>query len=55
MTIDSAYFMERYVIDDDVKYTFTFEHTGPDSIEVYIVQADGVSLPAEYNPDLVEN
>ena len=55
MTIDSAYFPERFDADNEVKYTFTFEHIGEPAIQVFVIQSDGKTLQAEFDPDLVES
>jgi len=41
MTVDSAYFLERYNADTEVEYPFIFESIEDAEIQVYLIEADG--------------
>ena len=44
MSIDSVYFPERRLRDEEVEYPFTFESLGEDAVKVYLIKADGTRI-----------
>ena len=51
MTVDSAYYTERYGDDGETEFPFLIESIGEVAIQVYLVMEDGTRIKLTPTPE----